>query len=190
MNTNYSQTIKWLFVFGCIMLLLFVGYVLYYQNRANNQSVLTASLTPIPTHTLQNSTVYPNPTYTPGDVFPSVSVQEICTHGYTQRVRNVSVEEKRQVYEEYGLSYPQPKGAYEVDHFIALELGGSNDIKNLWPEPAEPTPGFHEKDIVENYLHYQVCSGKESLQQAQEEIRSDWYAVYQRIPNPENFRIH
>jgi len=79
---------------------------------------------------------------------------------------------------------------YEVDHFIPLELGGSNDIKNLWLEPAEPKPGFHEKDIVENCLHYQVCFGNESLQKAQEEIRSDWYSVYQRIQNPEQFKIH
>ena len=33
---------------------------------------------------------------------------------------------------------------------MSLELGGSNDIKNLWPEAALPTPGFHEKDAVED----------------------------------------
>jgi hypothetical protein len=62
-----------------------------------------------------------------------------------------------------------------------LELGGSNDLKNLWPEPAEPRPGFHEKDRVENYLHRQVCSGRMSLADAQKQIQTDWLAVYEKI---------
>lgn len=122
--------------------------------------------------------LYPNAILTPGDVFPNVASAQVCTSGYSSSVRNVPVSEKKEVYSEYGYTYPQPEGDFEVDHFISLELGGSNDIKNLWPEPANPQPGFHEKDQVENYLHKQVCSGKETLQQAQEEIKSDWYAIY------------
>jgi hypothetical protein len=73
------------------------------------------------------------------------------------------------VYAEYGIvSYTT--GKYEVDHLISLELGGSNDISNLWPEAASPQPGFHEKDKVENYLHDQVCSGVISLAQAQQRL--------------------
>jgi hypothetical protein len=33
--------------------------------------------------------------------------------------------------------FRQPRGAYEVDHLIPLELGGDNVIANLWPEAAE-----------------------------------------------------
>ena len=62
-----------------------------------------------------------------------------------------------------------------------LELGGDNVIANLWPEPADPRPGFHEKDFVENYLHRQVCSGAMSLADAQREIASDWLAVWRQI---------
>ena len=46
---------------------------------------------------------------------------------------------------------------------------------------ALPTPGFHQKDQVENYLHAQVCSGAETLQQAQQEIATNWLAAYQRM---------
>jgi len=68
---------------------------------------------------------------------------------------------------------------YEEDHFISLELGGSpTDPKNLWPEPH---PSTNEKDLVENYLHSQVCSGKLTLNQAQREITKNWYVVYQQI---------
>ena len=69
------------------------------------------------------------------------------------------------MYAEYGIS-SHTTGEYEVDHLISLELGGSNDISNLWPEAANPKPGFHKKDSVDNYLHDQVCSGAISLQDA------------------------
>jgi len=45
------------------------------------------------------------------------------------------------VYAEYGIVERSP-GEYEVDHDVPLELGGSNDIANLWPEAAAPPPGF------------------------------------------------
>ncbi len=124
--------------------------------------------------------LYPDPALTPGAVL-TTDAATVCAPGYATSVRNVPVAEKREVYAEYHLAYPQPAGSYEADHFISLELGGSNDITNLWPEPALPRPGFHEKDVVENYLHDQVCSGKLSLPDAQKEISTDWYAVYVRI---------
>jgi len=72
-------------------------------------------------------------------------------------------------------------GQYEVDHLIALELGGSNTIRNLWPEAALPKPGFHEKDKVENYLHRQVCAGRMTLKVTQRKIAANWLAVYRGL---------
>jgi hypothetical protein len=51
----------------------------------------------------------------------------------------------------------------EIDHLIPLELGGSNDVKNLWPQPQDPRPGSFEKDSLENDLHHRVCNGEMSL---------------------------
>ncbi|HEY9151671.1 MAG TPA: HNH endonuclease signature motif containing protein [Anaerolineales bacterium] len=124
----------------------------------------------------------PDSDCTPGAIFPDVTVAQICKPGYSAQVRNVPDSEKNQVYAEYGIASHSP-GQYEVDHLVSLELGGSNNISNLWPEPAEPRPGFHEKDKVENYLHSQVCSGAISLQQAQLEISTNWLAVYQQMPS-------
>jgi hypothetical protein len=118
---------------------------------------------------------------TPGAIFPKVTKNDICVSGYSRSVRNVPDSEKNQVYAEYGITH-HTTGQYEVDHLISLELGGSNDISNLWPEAASPTPGFHEKDKVENYMHDQVCSGAVSLQQAQIEISTNWLAIYNRMP--------
>ena len=123
----------------------------------------------------------PDPACTPGAVFPKATAEQICTPGYSSKVRNVPSAVKDKVYAEYGITSHEP-GQYEVDHLVALELGGSNAIANLWPEPAEPRPGFHEKDKVEDYLHTQLCDGKLSLQQVQVQIASDWVAVFKKLP--------
>ena len=123
----------------------------------------------------------PDSACTPGAVFADATPATICVSGYTKTVRNVSVATKRSVYKEYGLSYPQPSGAYEVDHLIPLELGGANDIANLFPEAAKPTPGFHEKDLVENYLHQKVCDGELALAYAQQQIATNWLIVWNAL---------
>ena len=122
----------------------------------------------------------PDPACTPGDIL-NVTKSAICKSGYSTSVRNVPDSEKNQVYDEYGITSHRP-GQYEVDHFVSLELGGSNDISNLWPQPASPKPGFHEKDKVENYLHDQVCSGAMTLQEAQIKIATNWLDVYNSMP--------
>ncbi len=123
---------------------------------------------------------YPDTACSPGDIFTDVTVSQICTSGYASSVRNVPESEKNQVYAEYGIT-SHTTGQYEVDHIVSLELGGSNDISNLFPEAADPKPGFHEKDKVENYLHDQVCKGAISLPDAQREIATDWLSVYNQI---------
>lgn len=120
----------------------------------------------------------PDPVATPGAVLP-VSMAQICRPGYAGKTRNVPEKEKRAVYAEYGAR--EQKGVCcEVDHLISLELGGSNSIQNLWPQPYVPTPGAHEKDRLEARLHALVCDGQLPLTQAQKEIRTDWYRSYLR----------
>ena len=119
----------------------------------------------------------PDSDCTPGAIFPNATKDQICQSGYSSSVRNVPTSEKDQVYAEYGIPSHTP-GAYEVDHLISLELGGSNDISNLWPELANPTPGFHQKDSVENTLHSEVCAGTISLSDAQYQIATNWLALY------------
>lgn len=120
--------------------------------------------------------LYPDSNLTPGDTFPGVSARQVCVSGYSKSVRSVTSDEKAAVFQRYATF--NVSGKYEVDHFIPLELGGSNDLKNLWPEPYEPKPGAREKDEVENALHKAVCDGNMSLGQAQTLIRQDWYAYY------------
>lgn len=118
----------------------------------------------------------PNSNLTPGDVL-EVTSADICVSGYSTKVRNVTDAVKNQVYQEYGILSHQP-GDYEVDHLISLELGGSNSIKNLWPEPYHGDWNAHVKDKLEDKLHALVCNGSLDLQTAQQAISSDWVAAY------------
>jgi hypothetical protein len=123
----------------------------------------------------------PDAQCTPGAIIADATTDQICQPGYSKNVRNVTTAEKDEVYAEYGI-VEHTAGEYEVDHLISLELGGSNDIANLWPEAADPKPGFHEKDKVENYMHDQVCNGSISLHDAQIQIATNWMTIYQSMP--------
>ena len=74
---------------------------------------------------------------TPGDIISTATRDQICQSGYSTSVRDVPESEKQAVYAEYGITH-HSTGEYEVDHLVSLELGGSNDISNLWPEAASP----------------------------------------------------
>jgi hypothetical protein len=131
----------------------------------------------------QPTPIVPDPKLTPGDTF-EVTVQDLCVRGYTKKVRNVPAEMKREVYEEYGIT-SHGSGDYEVDHLIPLELGGSNSIKNLWPESHRTSPwNAQVKDRLEGKLHELVCSGQLDLKTAQQAIASNWIEAYKTYVSP------
>lgn len=125
--------------------------------------------------------LYPNPSLTPGATIPGVTAKDISNPGYAKRTRKVTEAQKNRIYAKYGIKRVKGAGKFEVDHFIPLSLGGSNDDENLWPEPYAPRPGALEKDRVENYLYHQVRKGNITLKEAQDLIRTDWYKLYLRI---------
>jgi len=70
----------------------------------------------------------------------AITTALICTLGYSKCIRNVPQAAKQSVYTSYGLAgnhsgYCDTNQGCEVDHLISIELGGSNDQQNLWPEP-------------------------------------------------------
>ena len=125
----------------------------------------------------------PDARCTPGKAARGATLRAVCTPGYSGRVRNVSERTKARVYRLYGIGH-HSTGQYEIDHIIPLELGGSNSIRNLFPEAARPRPGFHEKDKLENALHREVCAGKISLRLAQRRIKANWLREYRRQFEP------
>lgn len=129
--------------------------------------------------------VVPNPSKTPGAIL-DVTAADICVSGYSKRVRNVPLAVKRQAYASYGILSHEP-GEYEVDHLISLELGGSNSLRNLWPQSYRTHPwNARVKDALENELHRRVCAGTIDLVKAQHVIAHNWVIGYRQYvhPNP------
>jgi hypothetical protein len=125
----------------------------------------------------------PSPALTPGDVL-TTDAKVVCTPGYTKTVRDVPQSVKNQVYRAYGITSHKP-GEYEIDHLVSLELGGSNSIRNLWPQSYVTEPqNAHVKDTLENVLHELVCSGKLSLKEAQKAIATNWIQAYEQYVGP------
>jgi len=131
----------------------------------------------------------PDRACTPGSVFADATTTKICVTGYSKSVRSVSTKLRKQLFAAYGVAYVQEKGAYELDHLIPLAIGGDNSAANLFPEAAEPKPGFKEKDVVEVYLQEQVCAGHIDLAAAQRQIAADWTAVYGLLDKSDISRI-
>jgi hypothetical protein len=119
----------------------------------------------------------PRPRLTPGARF-AVTARQVCVRGYASGVRNVPTSEKDAVYARYGVAHVPYK--HEVDHLISLELGGSNAITNLWPEPYAGKWGARTKDVLENKLHSLVCSRKLRLVSAQHQEATNWVLAYKR----------
>jgi hypothetical protein len=129
-----------------------------------------------------NEPIVQNMTLTPGVVDQNATTELICLAGYSGSVRNVSKSTKRKVFLEYGIDPKSDK--FEIDHLISLELGGSNDIKNLWPQSYTTKPwNAHVKDKLENHLHRMVCDGIITLETAQKEIATDWIGAYKKYIN-------
>ena len=98
----------------------------------------------------------------------------------TRSVRHVTLTTKRQVFTEYGISYAKHRD-YEVDHLIPLELGGSNDVGNLWPEPYQAATGARAKDEVETRCMRSSVTSAARLSSRQLLIANDWTTAVQTI---------
>lgn len=127
----------------------------------------------------------PDRALTPGAI-QSSDTAAICTPGWAEAHRDVSYATEDYIAQEYGLSSHY---GYEIDHLIPLELGGSNSVRNLWPEPYDSPYGATQKDGLEDYLHQQVCDHGFPLATAQHEIASNWYAAWVAAgrPVPQDF---
>lgn len=121
----------------------------------------------------------PNRSLTPGAT-RQVTMREVCSVPREQVISDVSVPLRHRVLQEYGILNARPED-YEIDYLIAPRLGGTEDIRNLWPEPYRARPwNAHVKDALEERLHEMVCNGQVDLVTAQRDISTDWIAAYKK----------
>lgn len=147
--------------------------------------------------------VIPDPKLTPGVIMTNVTVEQICTKGYANifngGVRHVPESEKRQVFVAYFGKVPANPAAYEIDHLISLELGGANDIKNLWPQSYTGPWNARVKDRLENWLaadvrHVLAAQGHDAatarLKLHQQEVAANWTNTYVKyLGQPDKSKI-
>lgn len=120
----------------------------------------------------------PDPKLTPGDTIP-VTKEEVCGNTPTALVDVISVGVKGQVFDRHGISTASPR-SYNIDHLIPVKLGGSNSIKNLWPQPLSGEWNYVLKNKLEKELIKKVCRGELELRTAQQEIATDWISAYEK----------
>ena len=115
---------------------------------------------------------------TPG-VTRTLTRAAVCRTRWGVDRRHVTLSMRKQVFAAYGIPWSE-HAQYEVDHLVPRELGGADDVANLWPQPWEGALNARMKARLENRLHRLVCAGTVSLSSAQQRIRTDWIAAYRR----------
>jgi len=144
----------------------------------------------------------PDASLTPGLARDDLTLDEICTTKWGTDARSVTAAMKQQVMDEYAfkasecpLTHLNGKAVHrvEIDHLIPRDLGGADDVRNLWPEcyeqvepnKSEQEDGAHKKDQLETRLNKELCKDghptQEKLDEYRTEIKTDWIALYHKI---------
>ena len=129
----------------------------------------------------QDAAVYPDPTLTPGAI-RSTDRDEICSTD-TRGLRHGSRARSDLIYDRYGIAQ-SARMQFTLDHLVPLEIGGSDVVENLWPEPRRSLAGEWDdtrKDQLERRLAILVCAGKLDVREAQKAIAEDWAAAYEQF---------
>jgi len=132
----------------------------------------------------------PNTALTPGATI-LLGRSAVCSQANVKN-KDVPASIQRMVFEEYGLAKARAR-AYEVDYLVTPALGGSDDIRNLWPHSYSSLWNARVKDALEDRLRDMVCDGRLELADAQREIAGNWIEAYKKYfhtdrPLPEHTR--
>lgn len=111
----------------------------------------------------------PDSKKTSGDVIPGTMLSWICNKWIDSTPPSMQTILK--VYKSYGISINDK--SYSIDHLVPISLGGSNDIKNLWPIKSID---LYHKRKVEKDLFRCVCNGLMPLKEAQAILIINWKA--------------
>ena len=78
----------------------------------------------------------PNREETPGHLCTTKN-PDFKEYRYSEKIpycqRNVNTDRKKFIYDNYKIAENE-RNQYTIDHLVPLSIGGSNEIKNLWPE--------------------------------------------------------
>ena len=156
-------------MFKTIIILIFLSSLVQAQAQDGRPYDYTQDETPLLPHALQ----------TPGSLtYPAPKISEICSREFRKKIPEVTQDLKQKVFDTYGIDISK-SSLYQIDHLITPEVGGGNDIKNLWPQSLASKPwNAHMKDRLENHLHREICQGRMSPNHAQTLLTLDWIDSY------------
>lgn len=125
---------------------------------------------------------------TPGSYRAGLSKAKICSIKWGKDERHVTGAMKKQVFALYGYTgnddprcVPSGKRHCEIDHLISRELGGADEVINLWPQAYGTSPwNAVLKDKLGNRLHKEMCAGAITLKQARAMLVDDWREAYKK----------
>ena len=127
----------------------------------------------------------PNPTLTPGAV-ASTDVRTVCAIPKTIKTlfqvgtlnTNVAPAVSSAVFAAYNIP-AQRYQLYGLDFLVPLQLGGADNVHNIWPVLKTTRGlGFHDKEVLNIRMHIVVCHGDMTLAQAQKSIATDWVSMW------------
>jgi hypothetical protein len=143
---------------------------------------------PRATYRHHGNVLLPDSQVTPGAIRTTDAADSVvCGDGIhkrqsTKKYRHTTTAMKKAVCAAYGVKDCPKQNAMELDHLLPLEIGGKDEVGNLWVQPA---PDYHFKDDLENKLRAMVCKTHElTLPEAQQCIMSDWAACYEKQIGP------
>lgn len=177
LRRNFSVSAFWP---AAALLITCVGLLLYQDReivRSPNPSIVSEGAAPL----------VPDANLTPGAV-AQVSLNQICRDGEAVESKPAPAIQ-RAVFHEYGMD-GAPAQEFEVDHLITPGLGGTDDIRNLWPESYSSQWNAHVKDELEDHLHELVCQRKLDLRIAQHDMASDWISAYKKYFGTDRPLLH
>lgn len=155
--------------YACLLLLIaLLGTWIVHQETEKPKSMFVTG-----------GNLLPNPRLTPGRT-KQVKIDGLCSVPNDEVVRRVPDRLQQEVFREYGV--PGTRAAeYEIDYLITPGLGGSEDIRNLWPQPRRDASwSSYVKDRLEEHLHHLVCAGQLDLASAQHQIAGNWIVTYKK----------
>lgn len=111
------------------------------------------------------------------DKTPGETCKDPDNYRYPERIaycnRDVSSSTKRAIISDYDREYgyeigKMNRGDFKIDHYIPLCMGGSNSVRNLWPQHKSV---YEKTDPLEPMLCQLMASGKMLQADAIEKIR-------------------
>jgi len=109
----------------------------------------------------------PNPKLTPG----KIARRDQDQHG-------VSVAMEQKVFKRYRIPWTR-RAEFKIDHLIPVELGGADNVENLWPQNLRVKPyGAERKELLTRCLLLRIAEGRMTLAQAQTAMQEDWIDAF------------